>query len=296
MNEKTFRQSIGLFVLAGILLTLIPSGASAADVLYSIPNNESKLYIVDPLTGLSATPPITITLEGKSIEGGNGLATEPGTGKLWAILSLTGQYGRELVTIDPGTGIATDISDTSEKIATITFDSSGTLFGVTGSEAPALWIINKLDASLTGGTSLENGINGQAISFSPSDNLIYHASGNSPAIFEKFGTSVATIDAIPISGDPYYEVTALVYNPSNTFLAAAGVFPANKNKDRALYRFNASGEVTKIGNLNHLSKGLAFAPAAVDPAGGAIPEFPTVALPIASVIGLMFLFQRRKGK
>jgi hypothetical protein len=27
-----------------------------------------------------------------------------------------------------------------------------------------------------------------------------------------------------------------------------------------------------------------------------IPEFPTVALPILSIIGLMFLFQRRKGK
>jgi len=26
-----------------------------------------------------------------------------------------------------------------------------------------------------------------------------------------------------------------------------------------------------------------------------IPEFPTVALPIVGVIGLMFLFQRRKG-
>ena len=28
----------------------------------------------------------------------------------------------------------------------------------------------------------------------------------------------------------------------------------------------------------------------------AIPEFPTIALPVISMIGLMFLFQRRKGK
>ena len=27
-----------------------------------------------------------------------------------------------------------------------------------------------------------------------------------------------------------------------------------------------------------------------------IPEFPTIALPALAVIGLMFLFQRRKGK
>ncbi|WP_406662574.1 PEF-CTERM sorting domain-containing protein [Methanolobus sp. ZRKC3] len=27
-----------------------------------------------------------------------------------------------------------------------------------------------------------------------------------------------------------------------------------------------------------------------------IPEFPTIALPILSIIGMMFLFHRRKGK
>ena len=34
----------------------------------------------------------------------------------------------------------------------------------------------------------------------------------------------------------------------------------------------------------------------VNPPPEAVPEFPTIALPVLAIIGLMFLFQRKKGK
>ena len=46
------------------------------------------------------------------MDGANGLAVNPADGTLWAILKLSGQSGRELVTLNPTTGVATSIGNT----------------------------------------------------------------------------------------------------------------------------------------------------------------------------------------
>ena len=54
------------------------------------------------------------------------------TGELFALLKLDGQTGRQLVTINPTTGVATSIGDTGDQFAALAFNSSGTLFAVVG--------------------------------------------------------------------------------------------------------------------------------------------------------------------
>src|SRR5262245_53220386 len=111
------------------LLTVLP--AYARHILYSISRDDSQLRVVDPSTGetISSVP---ITLAGGIVLSGNGLATHPATGKLFALLTLVGQPGRQLVTINPVTGVATSIGNTGDQFAGLAFNSNGILFAVVG--------------------------------------------------------------------------------------------------------------------------------------------------------------------
>jgi hypothetical protein len=148
----TYWQSEGVFLIASFSklfrlstsggLTLIgemdheSKGLTFAEVepglefLFSISPRDSLLRLVDPgsATTIAAGP---ITLPGKTVSGGNGLATDPTTGELWAVVQIAGQSGRELVMIDPATGVAS-VGNTGAQIAGLAFDSAGTLYGVTG--------------------------------------------------------------------------------------------------------------------------------------------------------------------
>ena len=106
--------------------------AHAGRILYSISSDDDLLRVVDPSTGgtISSVP---ITLAGKIVSRGNGLATHPVTGQLFSLLTLVGQSGqRQLVTINPATGVATSIGNTGDQFAGLAFNSGGTLFSVTG--------------------------------------------------------------------------------------------------------------------------------------------------------------------
>lgn len=136
------------------------------------------LRTLDPQTGATLGS-VPITLSGETILGGTGLAADS-EGTLFALLKLSSQSGRELVTIDPATGVATSIGDTGDKFAGLAFDSNDTLFGVTGDGAvtsESLFTIDTGNASTTLATALGNGNDAEAIGFNPQDGLLYHASG-----------------------------------------------------------------------------------------------------------------------
>ena len=126
---------------------------------------------------------VGMSLAGRSIKGGNGLATHPLTGELWALLKLQGQSGgRELVTIDPRTGIATSIGNTGDRFSGIAFDSSGTLYGVTGRGANTpntLFTLSTTNAAPTFVKTFGDTFNGKALTFNPVDGLLYRHSGRS---------------------------------------------------------------------------------------------------------------------
>ena len=174
------------------------------------------------------------------------------TGELWALLRLSGQTGRELVTIDPTTGVATNVGDTGDRFAGIAFDSSGILYGVTGDGAntpETLFTLSTVDATATQVTSLGNGTDGEALAFNPDDGLFYHASGLNNNVFETVNPISFSVTNIPLSGDTYSEALSLTYEGSGVFLLG--------DLDQRLYRITASGAVTLLGTLDHRAKGLA---------------------------------------
>jgi hypothetical protein len=205
------------------------------------------------------------------------------TGELFALLKLDGQTGRQLVTINPTTGVATSIGDTGDQFAGLAFNSSGTLYAVIGdkkNQAPGgltpetLFTLNTSNAAPTQVLVLGRGNDGEAIGFNPNDGLLYHASGNDTGgdgcpsdpmcveIFESINpNTLAAPTNIPLSGayvpssDTYSEVAALTNLSGNTLLLT--------DIDSNLYTITTGGVLTLVGAMDHVAKGLAFANAPV---------------------------------
>jgi hypothetical protein len=252
--------------------------AHAGRILFSISNDDDLLRVVDPSTGdtISSVP---ITLAGRVVSFGNGLATHPITGELFALLTLANQLGRQLVTLNPATGVATSIGNTGDRFAGLAFNSSGTLFAVVGDKKDmagggfppeTLFTLNTSNAAPTQVLVLGRGNDGEAIGFNPNDGLIYHASGNDTGgvgclpfnasicveIFESINPNTLAVTNVPISGDyttfteNYLEVTALTHVSGNVLLLA--------DLDQNLYEITTTGVVTFVGSMDHVAKGLAF--------------------------------------
>jgi hypothetical protein len=127
---KMRQQAYVCLAIAGLTFFAALS-AHAGGILYSISRDDDLLRVVDPSTGITiSTVPITIT--GRVVSFGNGLATHPITGELFALLTLAGQSGRQLVRVNPAAGVATSIGNTGDQFAGLAFNSSGTLFAVVG--------------------------------------------------------------------------------------------------------------------------------------------------------------------
>jgi len=256
---------------------VVSSSANAERTLFtvSIQNNRGpNLRIVNPLNGFTIDT-IPITLSGFTVLGANGLARDPTTGTLWALLRVTGatqcQGGAggaipRLVTINPATGGATDVGNAVDCFSGLAFSTSGTLYGVTGdggNTAETLFTFNKVTGVPAQAKVLQNGTDGEAIGFNPNDGLIYHASGNDTGggtqIFESIDPgSLGTAPVnIPRSGFDYTEALGLTHSHVNTFLLTDGAGGLAR-----LLTMTTSGVATDLGTMDHEAKGLAFAPKA----------------------------------
>ena len=90
--------------------------------------NDNNLRVIDPTNG-STVFGRPISLAGETVNGATGLATHPLTGELFGLLKI-GSSRRELVTIDPFTGVATSIGNTQDRLVALAFDSNATLYAV----------------------------------------------------------------------------------------------------------------------------------------------------------------------
>jgi hypothetical protein len=213
-------------------------------VYYVISPYNNNLYEVDILTGNYLVTRTMTLVGGGTINGSNGLALHPQTGVAYAIIKIGGQTGRELVTLDLLTGVATRVGNTGENLAGITFAADGTLFAVSGDGgtcSECLYSLNTSDGTATFLASLGNGTDGESIAFNPDDGFIYHASGRdtNPA-FEKIEpTAPYTITPIVRTGFNYDEVFGLVYHGNGIFLAF--------NVDNEIVEIAATGVATNTG-------------------------------------------------
>ncbi|MBI2919205.1 MAG: hypothetical protein HYY01_14620 [Chloroflexi bacterium] len=252
----------GLTVEQSIVVTAAEFRDYPPKVIYSISPRDDQLRVIDTNEVVQTTSTVTITLLGKTVQGGNGLAMHPVNGKIYALLKLQGQWGRQLVTLDPSTGVATSIGDTTDKFAGLAFHSNGVLYAISGDGAggpppltvlpEALYTLDLATAAPTLVTVLGNGTDGETIAFNPDDGLIYHASGegipNINEVFETIDLATLAVSQITLKGQDYAEATALAYEGLRTFYMA--------DLGRRLYRVNTDGVVAFLGTIDHDTHGL----------------------------------------
>jgi hypothetical protein len=265
-----------IVTVAGLILTLASTARAqfAVQDLISIPRRGTELMKIDPATG-QTTSSLTINLRDGAdcadFRGGTGLALNPVTQELFALLNCGEDATRLLATIGLFTGDATIIGDTGDYFAGLAFSSDGTLFAVTGNGANVpntLFTLSTQDATASPVCQLPQQppfAGGQTIAFDPDKGLLFHASGNDQEggtrIFESIDDVTPTDPLAPCpvtphgpTGDAYREAEAMVFGGGDFFhLADLG-----DGEHSNLYLITSDGVVTLVGQMDHVSKGLAF--------------------------------------
>jgi hypothetical protein len=265
-----------------LLLSVSPGGGTRPP--------DPLLRMVDGTDGSTVVGAgVVIDLEGHTVLGATGLARDPQTGTLYAMLKLQGTSFRRLVTLDEFTGVATDVGDTGHRFAGLAFGSDGTLYGVTGDGdgvPESLYTLSTVDGTPTLVRELGAGSDGETIAFNPDDGLLYHASGigtpNHPngEQFETIDPASLTTSNIPLSGFDYEELTALTYSEGAFFAGDLGNAAVDMPR---FFRITTGGVVTFLGDMDHVSKGLVPAlPVDVEPV-------PTLSWPMTAVLALLLL-------
>jgi len=304
---KYMNGSISLAVafLAVTLFLLSFTLSANAQTLYScvspLDDVGALLHTINPNTGATLTT-TEIILRGQELRGCNGLAQDPMTGVCWIMLSFPGGGGdetpgaRRLATIDVDTGVATEIGNTGLPFAGIAFTPDGTLYGLTGDQdgaaIPTIFTLSKIDGTPTEFLPLVNTDDGEALGSNPNDGLLYRMNGRPPInddqIFESINPGNMAVTEITLSGnDEIDETTALTHQSGNVLLAA------DTNPD--LYRLTTNGVVTRLGVMDHTSKGLAFD--CVAPPSSPIPtlsQWGLIAMAVILGIVAFMVIRRRK--
>ncbi len=175
------------------------------------------------------------------------------------------------------------------RFAGMAFASDGTLYAVTGDGGgvpETLFTVSLADASSTLVLELGAGSDGETLSFNPDDGLLYHASGlgtqNNPT-GEKFETvDPVTLDVtnVPLSGFDYQELISLTYSEGGFFAGDLGDAVVDMPR---FFRITPAGAVTLLGDMDHVSKGLA-------PLKTANPVVPALSTAMLGIVFLVLLF------
>ena len=216
-----------------------------------------NLYRVNPESGATlSTIPLSLST-GELLEGGRGLATEPGTNQLWALLVVTSEVNsfRRLVTINPTTGLATQKAKLPGNFMDLAFDSAGTLYAVADNRPvpggstilPArIYTVNTttgvttefLDVSAGAVAGQPNFRESETIGTGFSTDLLYHLSGQNKAtacctnniLFESIHRTTKVRTPIALTGPAFFVTTALTGMPA-TRAPALGDLDASGTAD-----------------------------------------------------------------
>ena len=145
------------------------------------------------------------------------MAARPSDGVLFAVVQTapTSFGTRRLVTVNPTTGVATDIGLMGgQAISSLAFRSNGVLYADSGSHGPnpeTLFTVNTSTGVPTVAFALGNGADGDVIAFH-SNGLLYHSSGNATALFESVDVDTQVVTPIGTSAP---EMFAMGYSPVN---------------------------------------------------------------------------------
>jgi hypothetical protein len=246
--------------------------------LYSVDAATPFIATVDPATGLD-TGLRVMTLANGVVSGANGLAVDPTDGTFYAVLR-TVNFQRHLATIDPTTGIATQISTMPYPVASMAFDASGQLYVVTGEGGPlpeTLFTVNKATGALTVVQALSNDDGSEALAFNSSSDPVlgmqmYRGTGSAAPIMQRFDPTILPLTVVDItySGDlppsAVHEATAMAYD------SAQDIFYGAKWRGFDNWMFYS---VTPTGVVNHISSRIDEIGQVIPPGGvrpGLVPK------------------------
>lgn len=216
---------------------------------------QDSLWVVDTTT-LQVTHRVAPNpSSGGSLTGTNGIAKNPNSGTIYTISKQSAVSGRMLGKLNVQTGLVTLIGNLGDNFSSITFRGDS-LFGVTGDGATVpetVYLIDTVTAAKTLYRSLGNGADGEVICYNPTDDMIYHWSGNGTIVYEKFSPVNAgdPVINIPILNTTNGETFGSVYMGNNKFY--------NSNISSGFNRWGANGTVDpNMGNTPDDLRGLVF--------------------------------------
>lgn len=228
------------FLLALLLLSgVLTAGAQTVTRLIGASPFQDSLWVFDTTNFNVVRRYAPTPSAGGAITGTNGIATDPSTGMIYVVFKQSAVSGRVLGTLDPLTGVVTIVGNLGDNFSSITFNGNNTLLGVTGDGASVpetAYRIDKTNANKTVLVTLGNGADGEVICYNSTDNMVYHWSGNTTIVYEKFDTSGVTVTNIPISGTTNGETFGACYIGNNTFLTS--------NINSRFQHFLSNGTVT----------------------------------------------------
>jgi uncharacterized repeat protein (TIGR01451 family) len=216
-------------VLLVLFIFCAGSAITSASVLFSINMQACDLRVVNTEDALTQAIRL-IQSPGVDFECsafGHGLATDPITGNLYAVVRLTGDNSHRLLRISNVNGSILQMVSIGDSFEGIAFNTNGSiLYGVTGENAlspETLFRLDKTTGSRTLACTLGNGDTGETIAWNTDDNLLYHASGDQTKVFEKVNPGTCQITNIGFFPPDFgVGTTALTYkgSGSNTFFFA----------------------------------------------------------------------------
>ncbi|MFD1550852.1 hypothetical protein DNU06_05380 [Putridiphycobacter roseus] len=231
-------------------LFLIPFIGWNQTTVYGVDLNSPILNVINTNTLVATTTSLTSATG--TIGGCNGMASDP-CGLDYVVYKVASN--RYLGNIDLTTGVVTEIGLFTDNISSIAYDYiNGVMYGVTGDGAnnpEELYSINLTTAAMTYVMSLGNGNDGEAITFNPVDQLLYHWSGwgLGNVVMETIHPTSMVITPVTLSGDDIYNVGAAVY--------AGNKFLVSDINEQTLHWVTTAGAVTNTGSIYEI-KGLSY--------------------------------------
>lgn len=245
-----------ILLLLFLLILIKPASSQTIHRLLGASAFQDSLWVIDT-TAFSVKRRIGPTpSSGGVFTGMNGIAKNPVTGTIYVINKQTAVAGRMLGKLNLLTGVVAIIGNLGDNFSSLTFTSDQKLFGVTGNGATVpetLFEIDTLTATTRLVKTLGNGADGEIICYQPSDNMIYHWSGNTTLVYEKFDT---------VSGPYNFIDIPVIGAASGETFGAVNIGPGEfitSNIGSSFNRFYSNGIVSPaFGSMPDDLRGMAF--------------------------------------
>ncbi|MGH9554373.1 MAG: DUF11 domain-containing protein [Terriglobales bacterium] len=267
------RLCVALLVVMALVFST-PAHAQG-QTIRTVSVNDNLLRTVNPITSGTVSS-VAITDSGMAVtfNSGHGLAVQPGTGNLYALLGTTGVCTRRLAIVNPATGSATiigtvdDAGANGHQFTALAFDDTGnTLYGLTDNDDPvgppvctfpnesSLFTINLATGTATFVVALSSG-DGGGLAFNPADGLLYHRYSDG------LNTFLETVDpANPLTPPVQINLSGSIPGRALTHWAAS-FFLTGTNAGGDLILLNSNGFGRRMSpsafDLDHDVRGIAI--------------------------------------